>query len=183
MLQSLPLHFRALSWAPPAPFLYPSSRAARGERRGSLQGDCPHPIPALAVTQGMAQREQQFLGALCLACQDRAALCNDEPGLSPAEPGLRHQPELLIGWERRRQGGSPRRRMRRNQTAAAAARLGPTGLWASWKVPTQTASPRALWSWQGSGRSFPSSLPAASALTQGKRARSQNKQEPVYSAP
>lgn len=73
---------------------------------GSAGGVCRVVTRALSmgslspsVTQGLAQREQQWLRALCLACRDPAALRNDEPGLSPAERGLRHRPEIRVGWE------------------------------------------------------------------------------------
>lgn len=51
------------------------------------------------MTQGLEHREQPCLGALSPACQDQAALCKDEPGLSPAEGGLTRQPELRVPWE------------------------------------------------------------------------------------
>lgn len=59
-----------------------------------LQGATPA-LPALGVTQGRAQREHQCLGALCPTCRDQTALCNEEPGLSPAARGLRHPPSSL----------------------------------------------------------------------------------------
>lgn len=142
--------------------------------------------PSLGMTQGLVQREQQCLGALCPACRDQAALRNDKPGLSPAERGLRHQPELHVGWERHRQGGSPRPQTSRRRMAAAPPRLGPTELPASWQFSTQTAFPHTPGPFEA-GRaqvqtSPAPSLPAASPLMRGKRERSWSKQEPIYSA-
>lgn len=183
--QSLPLHITAPSQVLPVPFLHSRSQGSAG---GVCRAMTPTPStlsPSLGVTQSPVQREQQCLGALCPACRDRAALRNDEPGLSPAEGGLRHQPKLHVGWERHRQGGSPRSQMSRSRTAAAAPRLGSTELQASQQVPTQTASPPTPGPFgrtQVQAAPAPS-LPAASPLMQGRRERSWSKQEPVYLAP
>lgn len=158
-LQSLPLHITAPSQVLPAPFFYSCSRGSAG---GDCRATTPTPStrsPSLGVTQSPVQREQQCLGALCPACRDRAALRNDEPGLSPAEGGLRHQPKLHVGWERHRQGGSPRSQMSRSRTAAAA----PPELYRAPGFPAgpnpNCFSPHSWALWQGSGPSFPSSFP------------------------